>query len=613
MGHTMRIVLVTPEFPPMVALGGIGTHTAVTASALAKRGHEVTVVTYAGAQSDTTTGDGVRVIRLHERWVPNAALRIAARRAQTAWTIARLRPRPDVVHAAEWQAEAVGVPLVPGAPPLITRLATPTYVVDELNAATGQRARKLIDWMERRQARASAAVYAPSHAIASRVGTDWSIPITEVIPNSVDVAAIRRAAEREPPVSLPPRFVVFLGRLERRKGLDALGPALAEVLATRPDLHAVLVGYDSGEAGGSVVSRLHDATSAVRDRVHLLGELRTDDALAVAARAELAVLPSRWESFGFVCVEALALGVPVVATAVGGLAEIVEDGVCGWLVPPDDPTALAAAIAAIIDDGPARARAAKAALRRADGYDAARVVERVEELLARVAGARTGDVPTAAAHRGYRRFFQPDSPRDPFSALYERKHVRIAEGLRALPPARVADVGGGFGRLTERLRDHHDAVLCDLSMEMLDEASRRFAGRVPLVRADARRLPFATASLPAAVAVDLLVHLPGLDAAVAELARVVRPGGTLVFDSTNAAPWWVLCYPAYVNWRPRRLLRTLAGAGVLPEWQPSVSHQHAADVEIAIRRAGLVLERRDGIGPRWCPKWHVWWTRKVDG
>src|SRR5688500_4326669 len=322
----MRIVLVTPEFPPMVALGGIGTHTAVTSAALAKRGHVVTVVTYAGPEADNTTADGVRVIRLHERWVPNAALRIAARRAQTARVIAKLRPKPDVVHAAEWQAEAVAVPFLPGAPPLITQLATPTYIVDELNAATGQRARKLIDWMERRQARASAAVYAPSRAIATRVGGDWTIPITEVIPNSVDVAAIRRAADREPPVPLPARFVVFLGRLERRKGLDALGPALADVLGTRPDLHAVLGGYDSGEAGASVLRTLRDATRAVVARIDLLGELPAQQALAVAARAELAVLPSRWESFGFVCVEAQALGVPVVATNVGGFAEIVEYG-----------------------------------------------------------------------------------------------------------------------------------------------------------------------------------------------------------------------------------------------------------------------------------------------
>lgn len=611
MGDTMHVVLVTPEFPPMVALGGIGTHTAVTSAALAKRGHRVTVVTYAGPEQDTTTDDGVHVVRLHERWLPNARMRIAARRALTALAIAKLRPRPDVVHAAEWQAEAVALALAPGGPPLVTRLATPTYVVDELNASSGQQARRLIDWMERSQARGSAAVYAPSRAIATRVGTDWSVPVTEVIPNSIDVASIRNAARREPPVALPDRFVVFLGRLERRKGLDALGPALATVMQERGDLHAVLVGYDSGEAGGSVVRGLHEATAAVRDRVHLLGELRNEEALAVAARAELAVLPSRWESFGFVCVEALAVGVPVVATNVGGFAEIVEDGVSGWLVPPDDPEQLAAAIAKALDDEAMRAAAAKAALLRADEYDVTRVVERVEALLDRVASARTGDVPTAAAKEGYRRFFQPDSPRDPFGALYEQKRTCIANGLRALPPAKLVDVGGGFGRLTERLRDHHDVVLCDLNAEMLDEARRRFGTSVPLLRANAVAMPLATGSVPLAVAVDLLVHLPDLDAAIAELARPVAAGGRLVFDSTNAAPWWVLRYPAYVNWRPRRLVRTLAGDGVLPEWQASVSHQHRTDVEAAIARAGLVLERRDDIGPSWCPKWHVWWTRKA--
>lgn len=609
----MHIVLVTPEFPPMVALGGIGTHTAVTAAALSARGHRVTVVTYAGPEQSGVTDDGVHVVRLHERWLPSAALRIGVRRVQTALAVARLHPRADVVHAAEWQAEAVALAGLPRGAPLVTRLATPTYVVDELNAASGQRARRLIDWMERRQASGSAAVYAPSQAIASLVGRDWRLPVTEVIPNAVDVAAIRTALDREPPVELPGRFLVFLGRLERRKGLDALGPALTEVLRSRPDLHAVLVGRDSGEAGGAVVDRLREATAAVGERVHLLGELRSEDALAVAARAELAVLPSRWESFGFVCVEALALGVPVVATAVGGFAEIVEDGISGWLVPPDDPERLARAIAAVVDDPAALAAAGDAAVRRAEEYDASRVVDRVDALLTRVAGARRGTVPIAAGASGYRRFFQPDSPRDPFRSIYEQKRGRLVDGLRRMPPTDVIDVGGGFGRLTERLRDRHRVVLCDLNPEMLEEAQQRFGPGVPLLRGDARALPVASDRVPVAVAVDLLVHLPDLDDAVVELARVVAPGGSLVFDSTNAVPWWVLRYPAYVNWRPRRLVRTLAGAGVLPEWQASVRHQRRADVEAAITRAGLVLERREDIGPRWCPKWHVWWTRKPAG
>jgi hypothetical protein len=95
-----------------------------------------------------------------------------------------------------------------------------------------------------------------------------------------------------------------------------------------------------------------------------------------------------------------------------------------------------------------------------------------------------------------------------------------------------------------------------------------------------------------------------------ELTRVARPGGRVIFDTTNASPWWVLAYPAYVNWRPRRLLLTMLAGGVLPEWRQTVRHHRGREVERAIGTAGLRLERLQRFGPRLVPKWHLWWTVK---
>jgi glycogen synthase len=174
-------------------------------------------------------------------------------------------------------------------------------------------------------------------------------------------------------------------------------------------------------------------------------------------------------------------------------------------------------------------------------------------------------------------------------------------------------VGCGPGRLLAPLAGHHRVTGCDVSPEMLAEARRRCPPGVRLVRADARRLPFADGTFDALIALDLLAHLPHLADALRELARVVRAGGTLLFDSSNARPWWVLAYPAYVDWRPRRLVATMRRGGVLPEWSAIVRHHRAAEVRQAIAAAGLRVERVQRFGPPWTAKWHLWDTTKPVG
>ena len=212
--------------------------------------------------------------------------------------------------------------------------------------------------------------------------------------------------------------------------------------------------------------------------------------------------------------------------------------------------------------------------------------------------------------RGYPRLFRPDDPSDPFHEIYGRKRAAVLSFFERFDRMSIVDVGGGPGRLAAPLAAHHDVTHTDISEEMIEQARGRCPPGTRFVQADARQLPFGDGEFDVALALDLLCHVPDLLAGIRELARVVRPGGTLVFDTTNALPLWVLAYPSYVGPHPRRLINTLALGGILPEWRRTVRHDRPSAVRRAIEAAGLTLQRRQGFGRLGLTKWHLWYAVK---
>jgi glycosyltransferase involved in cell wall biosynthesis len=133
------------------------------------------------------------------------------------------------------------------------------------------------------------------------------------------------------------RRILFVGRFDRQKGVDVLLEALGQL---RGEAFAYL-------AGAAVLR--DSAAMKVPDNVRLTGWLTSTQLEAFYRTADVLVVPSRWEAFGLIAAEAMRAGLPVIATRVGALPELVEDGVTGVLVPPDDSRALVAALRAVTD------------------------------------------------------------------------------------------------------------------------------------------------------------------------------------------------------------------------------------------------------------------------
>jgi glycosyltransferase involved in cell wall biosynthesis len=169
-----------------------------------------------------------------------------------------------------------------------------------------------------------------------------------------------------------------VARLRPQKALDVLIDAHARLLKMVPDVHLVL----AGDGDCRVQLERHALEAGVADRTHFLG--RRDDVDAILSGLDVAVLSSDFEGRPLFALECMANGTPLVATAVGGLPEMIDDGRTGMLVPPRRPDALAQAISRLLMDSGLRSRIAAAAAAELDGCGIDAVAAQFGELYERL-------------------------------------------------------------------------------------------------------------------------------------------------------------------------------------------------------------------------------------
>ena len=209
----------------------------------------------------------------------------------------------------------------------------------------------------------------------------------EVMHNPVDLsrfrpldAAARRTVREALGIERDVPVVICVARFDPVKGVDLLIEAWREIASTIPQAVLLLVG--DGPLREALAERIR--ATGLDTSVRFLGY--RSDVEAVLRAADLCVVPSRSEGFSLAALEAMATGLPVVATRVGGLPEVVRDGETGVLVEPDNPPALAKAVIRLLADATLRTALAAAALASARGYDIDAYCARLETLYHQLAG-----------------------------------------------------------------------------------------------------------------------------------------------------------------------------------------------------------------------------------
>jgi glycosyltransferase involved in cell wall biosynthesis len=212
-------------------------------------------------------------------------------------------------------------------------------------------------------ARAADRVLAPSAATAAEVSRDYRVEHGDVgvIPNVTGEVPAGLAAAAETGDEGGPGYLLFVGRLRLRKGVEVALEALGRLPRAPGVAPARLLIAGDGEHRAALERRT--AELGLQGAVAFLGTCGASRVRALLGGAAALVVPSIYEGMPLVVLEAMAAGVPVVASAVSGIPEVVVDGETGWLVPPERPEALAAALAAVLA-APEEARRRGAAGRR---------------------------------------------------------------------------------------------------------------------------------------------------------------------------------------------------------------------------------------------------------
>jgi D-inositol-3-phosphate glycosyltransferase len=292
-----------------------------------------------------------------------------------AWRIAR-GVDYDVIHAHYWLSGLVGLALRDRwGVPLFTMFHTLGRLKNDVARMPAEREPAIRLEQEARLVTEADRIVAATVVEQRRLIDDYGADAARVVvvPCGVDTALFRPGVPAEARAALglgAGGVVLYVGRLAPIKGLDTLLDALARLRAQGRSVRLLVIGGDTDEPldGHEAELRRRVERLGLRETVRFLGAQPQEILRGYYVAADVTVLPSYYESFGMVALEAMACGSPVIASRVGGLTTTVRDGVTGFLVPEGDAAALAARLDDVLSDADLRWRVGHEGVRWAAGH-----------------------------------------------------------------------------------------------------------------------------------------------------------------------------------------------------------------------------------------------------
>jgi hypothetical protein len=364
----LSICLVSREFPPETDWGGIGRYTYLLAKGLVKRGHQVHVITQTFQDEEYDyMEEGIQVHRIKhpEIFKARKPFEELARRLEYSWRVYRKimelidKYNIDIVEGPNFSAECFIYSLFKKTP-LVTRVHTPYEEVIKNFGWKWNWDRKLSCMLEEILLRRSdmvtfsTSIYARS--FIEKMNLNSKI---RVIPLGIEISDAKQREDRSS--EMKPLNVLFVGRLEKRKGIHILFEVIPTVIEKLKQVEFTIVGRDTffqqdeksfkSPEGKNFRSEFYEKLPPeIKGKVHLVGEVDKGKLEEYYKNCDVFVAPSLHETFGFVYLEAMSYGKPVIGCKVGGVPEVIKDSETGFLVEPGNSYQLAEAIVKILKD-----------------------------------------------------------------------------------------------------------------------------------------------------------------------------------------------------------------------------------------------------------------------